>query len=43
MKDDVEIWVQRGTESENKAGFVVTGTCDQGENLLGSQKYQTES
>ncbi len=30
------------SESENHAGFTVTKTCDQGANLLGSQKYQAE-
>jgi hypothetical protein len=34
MTNGIEIWMQRGTKSENKAGFVVTGTSDTGDNLL---------
>ncbi len=43
MKNDVEIWVQRGTEGEIQARFVVTRTGDPCANLLGGQNYQAES
>jgi hypothetical protein len=43
IKTGVGIWEQRDAESENLAGFAVTGTYDQSTNLLGIQKYQVKS
>jgi hypothetical protein len=39
MNTGVGIWVQRDAESEDMAGFAVTGTYDQSTNMLGIQKY----